>query len=59
MNHYCNECLIFTKSNNIQLKHKRDGKFNHYYRYGGSCLKRFATIDEEEIRNLSNNLNQL
>ena len=57
MNHYCNKCLIFTKSNNIQLKRKRDGKFNHYYRYSGSCFKRFATIDEEEIRNLLNNLN--
>ena len=57
MNHFCNEYLIFRKSINIQLKRKRDGKFNHYYRYSGSCFKRFATIDEEEIRNLLNNLN--
>ena len=52
MNLYRIKCLMFTKYNNIKLKHETDGKINVYARCNDCSFKKFATIDEEEISDL-------
>ena len=49
MNLYCIECLMFTKSNKIQVKRKRDGKINLYSRCIGSCLKSLGLLMKKKL----------
>ena len=49
MNLYCVKCLMFTKNNNIKVKHKISGKINLYFHCNDCGLKKFARIDKEEL----------
>ena len=46
---YCIKCLMLTKSRNIKIKRKIDGKINLYFCCIDSGFKKFETIDEEEL----------
>ena len=46
---YCIKCLMLTKSRNIKIKRKIDGKINLYFCCIDSGFKKFETIDEEKL----------
>ena len=52
MNLYCIKCLMATKNNNTELKHKIDRKNNFNSCCIDCCFKQFVIIDEEEISDL-------
>ena len=52
MNLYCIKCLIFTKNNNIKVKHEIDRKINIYFCCNDYSFQKFATIDKEGLSDL-------
>ena len=56
MNLYCLKYLMFTKNNNIKVKHDIDGKFNLYSPCNDFSFKKFAIIDKEKLSDLLKDL---
>ena len=56
MNLYCLKYLMFTKNNNIKVKHDIDGKFNHYSPCNDFSFKKFTIIDKEKLSDLLKDL---
>ena len=48
----CIKCLMFTKNKNIKTKRKETEKINLYSHFIDCGLKKFETIDEEELNGL-------